>query len=71
MPKLPDFSYRSDPRVPAFDHRFRIALMAAKCAPGNPIDAGFARNRYSGFGRGDLCAWPSPTLGRHLRRDPP
>lgn len=27
-----DFSYRSDPQVPAFDDRFPIALMDAECA---------------------------------------
>jgi len=32
MPECSDFSYRSDPRVPAFDDRFPIALMDAECA---------------------------------------
>jgi predicted DCC family thiol-disulfide oxidoreductase YuxK len=32
MSERPDFSYRSDPQVPAFDDRFPIALMDADCA---------------------------------------
>lgn len=32
MPERNDYSYRSDPHVPAFDDRFPIALMDAECA---------------------------------------